>query len=80
MWNNLSSLTIAGISKVDANLKEQLVSIEGTAPPSAIVAAIQDTGRDAILRGSGKSNSESAPRLLQTTMLDLDYTVQPLRL
>lgn len=48
---------IEGINKVDANLKEQLVFIEGTAPPSKIVSAIQDTGRDAILRGSGTSNS-----------------------
>ncbi|KAF2687054.1 Cu,Zn superoxide dismutase-like protein [Lentithecium fluviatile CBS 122367] len=46
-----------GIQKISANLKEQLVSIEGTAAPSAIVDAIQSTGRDAILRGSGKSNS-----------------------
>lgn len=48
-----------GIQKVEANLKDQLISIEGTAAPSAIVAAIQSTGRDAILRGSGGSNSES---------------------
>jgi copper chaperone for superoxide dismutase len=33
------------------------VLIEGTAPPSAIVSAIEDTGRDAILRGSGAANS-----------------------
>jgi len=46
-----------GINKVTADLKEQLVSIEGTAAPSAIVEAIQATGRDAILRGTGKSNS-----------------------
>jgi copper chaperone for superoxide dismutase len=74
---------LGGILKVEANLKDQLVSIEGTgrqhqfyttnltiqrgssghisnidsAAPSAIVAAIQQTGRDAILRGSGGSNS-----------------------
>ena len=42
---------------MDANLKDQLIFIEGTAPPSSIVAAIQDTGRDAILRGSGTTNS-----------------------
>jgi hypothetical protein len=36
------------------------VSIEGSAAPSAIVEAIQSTGRDAILRGSGKSNSTCA--------------------
>jgi copper chaperone for superoxide dismutase len=46
-----------GINKVTANLKDQLVSIEGTAAPSAIVEAIQATGRDAILRGSGRSDS-----------------------
>jgi copper chaperone for superoxide dismutase len=74
---------LGGVSKVEANLKDQLVSVEGTgrqhhlctliltieggdsehitnvytAAPSAIVAAIQQTGRDAILRGSGGSNS-----------------------
>lgn len=31
--------------------------IEGTASPSEIVSAIESTGRDAILRGSGKSNT-----------------------
>ena len=46
-----------GINKIEANLQEQLVFIEGTAAPSAIVSAIEATGRDAILRGSGKSNS-----------------------
>jgi len=54
-----------GINKVEANLKDQLVSIEGTAAPSAIVAAIQATGRDAILRGSGASNS-AAVAILET--------------
>jgi len=48
-----------GIRKVEANLKEQLVLVEGTAAPSRIVAAIQGTGRDAILRGSGTSNNAS---------------------
>jgi copper chaperone for superoxide dismutase len=38
-------------------LQDQLVFIEGTAAPSAIVSAIEATGRDAILRGSGNSNS-----------------------
>ena len=43
--------------KVEADLAKQLVYIEGTAAPSTIVSAIESTGRDAILRGSGKSNS-----------------------
>ena len=50
-------LPATGISKVDANLEKQLVSIKGTAAPSAIVTAIEATGREAILRGSGSSNS-----------------------
>ena len=48
---------IDGIHKVEVNLKDQLVLIEGTTAPSAIVSAIESTGRDAILRGSGKSDS-----------------------
>lgn len=56
---------LSGIQKVEANLKDQLVTIEGTAAPSAIVAAIQATGRDAILRGTGGSNS-AAVCILET--------------
>jgi len=56
---------LSGIESVSANLKEQLVTISGTAPPSAIVEAIQQTGRDAILRGSGASNS-AAVAILET--------------
>ena len=55
---------LPGINTVTASLPNQTVSITGTAPPSAIVAAIQSTGRDAILRGSGVSDSESLPSLL----------------
>lgn len=47
----------SGIHKIEANLKDQLFYIEGTAAPSTIVSAIESTGRDAILRGSGKGNS-----------------------
>ena len=54
-----------GIQNVTADLPAQLISVEGTAAPSAIVAAIQDTGRDAILRGSGKSES-AAVCILET--------------
>jgi len=60
-----SLFKLGGIQKVEANLKDQLVTIEGTAAPSAIVAAIQSTGRDAILRGSGGSNS-AAVCILET--------------
>ncbi|RVX68705.1 hypothetical protein B0A52_07591 [Exophiala mesophila] len=48
---------LEGIHNIKANLTDQLFYIEGTAAPSSIVSAIESTGRDAILRGSGKSNS-----------------------
>ncbi|PSR79908.1 superoxide dismutase [Coniella lustricola] len=64
-----------GISNIEANLKDQLIRIEGTVPPSAIVAAIEATGRDAILRGSGGSNS-AAVSILET--FGEDTTIQEL--
>ncbi|GAM40237.1 hypothetical protein TCE0_038r12422 [Talaromyces pinophilus] len=54
-----------GITKVEARLADQLILVEGTAAPSSIVAAIQGTGRDAILRGSGGTNS-AAVCILET--------------
>ncbi|KAL1982728.1 hypothetical protein VTN96DRAFT_979 [Rasamsonia emersonii] len=56
---------LPGINKVEARVKDQLVLVEGTAAPSSIVTAIQETGRDAILRGSGTSNS-AAVCILET--------------
>jgi len=67
---------LPGITKVEANVKDQLVSIEGTAAPSAIVDAIQATGRDAILRGSGTSNS-AAVSILETYHHKSDAEVTP---
>ena len=82
---------LSGIQKVEANLRDQLVTIEGTgsshlhvtsfciepgpdyailAAPSAIVAAIQSTGRDAILRGTGGSNSEFVPLHIMWSLLN----------
>ncbi|RLV92568.1 Superoxide dismutase 1 copper chaperone [Spathaspora sp. JA1] len=48
---------VDGIQKFDIDLKNNIVTTEGTIPPSSIVKAIQDTGRDAIIRGTGKSDS-----------------------
>ena len=47
---------------MNADLEKQLVSVVGTAPPSQIVAAIEATGKDAILRGSGRSESKTVSR------------------
>ena len=49
---------LQGIQDVNADLKSQVIYVHGTAAPSAIVAAIKETGRDAILRGSGKADSK----------------------
>ncbi|CAN9302704.1 unnamed protein product [Alternaria alternata] len=64
-----------GINKVTANLKDQLVSIEGTAAPSAIVEAIQATGRDAILRGSGRSDKNKVRGLVRMVEVAPSMTI-----
>lgn len=65
---------LGGITKVEASLKDQLVAIEGIAAPSAIVEAIQATGRDAILRGSGSSDSAAVSILETYQHLSVDET------
>lgn len=62
------NIVLLGITNVSADLKAQLVSVKGTAAPSAIVSTIQSTGRDAILRGSGLPNS-AAVAILETHAL-----------
>ena len=47
------------VQRYNRNAVADLGSFIPTAAPSAIVSAIEATGRDAILRGSGASNSES---------------------
>lgn len=46
-----------GITNVKCDLTTQTVSVEGSTPPSQIIESIQNTGRDAIVRGTGKPNS-----------------------
>lgn len=65
---------VPGISSVKADLDSQLVSVVGTAPPSQIVAAIEATGKDAILRGSGKSDSESGTICRRRNFADMTAT------
>ncbi|MCJ1379362.1 copper chaperone [Xylographa soralifera] len=54
-----------GVATISASLPTQTLTVTGTAAPSALVTAIQSTGRDAILRGSGSSNS-AAVSILET--------------
>ncbi|KAK4138163.1 Cu,Zn superoxide dismutase-like protein [Trichocladium antarcticum] len=67
---------LPGITSVEASVKDQMVSVEGTAAPSAVVEAIQATGRDAILRGSGTSNS-AAVSILETYHHRSDVEITP---
>lgn len=50
-------LPLKQLSAFDINLKDNIVTTTGSLPPSEIVKAIQTTGRDAIIRGTGKPNS-----------------------
>jgi copper chaperone for superoxide dismutase len=50
---------------VSPSVTDQLLTVNGTAAPSDIVSAIQSTGRDAILRGSGAPDS-AAVCILET--------------
>ena len=56
---------LPGIQKTDFSLPKQLLTTTSTTAPSAIISTIQDTGRTAILRGSGKANS-AAVCILET--------------
>ena len=56
---------LPGILETDFSLPKQLLTTKSTTPPSAIIATIQETGRTAILRGSGKPNS-AAVCILET--------------
>ncbi|KAH3677972.1 hypothetical protein OGATHE_000627 [Ogataea polymorpha] len=60
--NEFESVTEAlkpvhGISKLDVDLEAQKITVKGHAAPSKIIEAIQKTGKDAIIRGTGKPNS-----------------------
>jgi len=52
------SKVLRGITGIDAfkvSLEDQSVLVDGTVAPSKITAALRETGRAAILRGSGES-------------------------
>lgn len=53
--NALSS--VKGVTKFDVDLQNNLVTTVGSVAPSQIVKTIQTTGKDAIIRGTGKPNS-----------------------
>ncbi|KAL8835696.1 MAG: hypothetical protein Q9170_003198, partial [Blastenia crenularia] len=46
-----------GITSTTFSIPSRLITITSTSPPSTLISTIQSTGRDAILRGTGKPNS-----------------------
>ncbi|GMM34904.1 copper chaperone [Saccharomycopsis crataegensis] len=48
---------VDGVTRYDIDLRKQLVNVSGSAAPSKVVGAIQETGKDAIIRGTGKPES-----------------------
>lgn len=57
--------TIPGVNELNFDLKQQMMSVNGSAPPSSIIKALERCGRDAVIRGTGKPNS-SAVSILET--------------
>jgi len=55
-----------GVQNINTSLPDQLVTVTGTAAPSSILSALQSTGRDAILRGSGNAPDSAAVCILET--------------
>lgn len=49
--------SLSGLENVKIDLPSQTVTVKGCLPPSEIVKKIQETGKDAIIRGTGKPNS-----------------------
>ncbi|KAJ2453035.1 copper chaperone [Coemansia sp. RSA 2424] len=47
---------VPGVDKIDVSLDDKRVVVEGKAGPSAVLKAIKDTGRAAVVRGTGSSN------------------------
>ena len=66
--------TVDDIQTTNFSLPNKLLTTTSTAPPSAIISAIQSTGKTAILRGSGKANS-AAVCILETPPRSTPRTV-----
>lgn len=55
--NSISNILkeIKGVNSFDVSLEDQSVLVEGTVAPSKITKALRESGRAAVLRGSGDS-------------------------
>lgn len=66
------------VSSYDCDVKNNTVTTTGGVAPSEIVKAIQSTGRDAIIRGTGKPNSAAVCILESFDPKDNDHPVKGL--
>lgn len=69
---------LSGLAKYDIDLEKNLVTTTGSIPPSEIVRAIQETGKDAIIRGTGKPNSAAVCILESFDPADVEQPVKGL--
>lgn len=69
---------IPGVTDYKVSLSDQQVTTTGSVSPSEIVKAIQETGRDAIIRGTGKPNSAAVCILESFDKSDIQQPVKGL--
>lgn len=69
---------VQGIESVDCKLVDELISVTGTSAPSQIVKAIQNIGKDAIVRGTGQPNSAAVCILESHAPEDQDAPIKGL--
>lgn len=70
--------TTAGVESFDVDLPAKLVTVHTTAAPSIVAQAIQNTGRDAIIRGTGKPNLAAVCILEQLSEAKTGNSIQGL--
>lgn len=70
--------SVKGIENVDIDLKSQRIAVTGHVPPSEIVKSLQNIGKDAIVRGSGKPDSAAVCILETFNPADLHNPVKGL--
>lgn len=70
--------TLNGLEDVKVDLPTETVTVIGALPPSEIVKKIQETGRDAIIRGTGRPNSAAVCILESFDPKDIQQPVKGL--
>lgn len=72
------SLCDLDLESIEIDLASQTVTTTGALPPSSVISAIQNGGRDAILRGAGSANSAAVCILESFDTKDIELPVKGL--